>query len=70
MPFWDECFREIADGYSDITTDQYHIDILTAHLSATRIGLTWLWDRICLEIFSPTWALPSSDPSALLLLRI
>src|SRR5467141_3961704 len=31
MPFWDECFREIADGYSDITTDQYHIDILTAH---------------------------------------
>jgi tartrate dehydrogenase/decarboxylase/D-malate dehydrogenase len=31
MPFWDECFQEIADGYSDIKTDQYHIDILTAH---------------------------------------
>jgi tartrate dehydrogenase/decarboxylase/D-malate dehydrogenase len=31
MPFWDECFREIAGGYSDVKTDQYHIDILTAH---------------------------------------
>src|SRR5882762_806842 len=31
MPFWDERFQEIAGGYSDITTDQYHIDILTAH---------------------------------------
>src|SRR5258706_8820555 len=31
MPFWDECFQEMAGGYSDIKTDQYHIDILTAH---------------------------------------
>jgi len=31
MPFWDECFQDIAGGYSDIKTDQYHIDILTAH---------------------------------------
>ena len=31
MPFWDECFREMAKQYPDIRTDQYHIDILTAH---------------------------------------
>jgi len=31
MPFWDECFREVATEYPDIRTDQYHIDILTAH---------------------------------------
>ena len=31
MPFWDECFRGLATEYPDIRTDQYHIDILTAH---------------------------------------
>jgi tartrate dehydrogenase/decarboxylase / D-malate dehydrogenase len=31
MPFWDECFRQIAAEYPDVRTDQYHIDILTAH---------------------------------------
>lgn len=31
MPFWDECFQKIAAEYSDVKTDQYHIDILTAH---------------------------------------
>jgi tartrate dehydrogenase/decarboxylase/D-malate dehydrogenase len=31
MPFWDERFRAVAAGYPDIRTDQYHIDILTAH---------------------------------------
>jgi tartrate dehydrogenase/decarboxylase/D-malate dehydrogenase len=31
MPFWDERFRAIARDYPDIATDQYHIDILTAH---------------------------------------
>jgi len=31
MPFWDECFRARAAEYRDIRTDQYHIDILTAH---------------------------------------
>ncbi|MEX1056883.1 MAG: tartrate dehydrogenase [Natronospirillum sp.] len=31
MPFWDDCFAEMAKQYPDITTDQYHIDILTAH---------------------------------------
>ena len=31
MPFWDECFREVAAQYPDVRTDQYHIDILTAH---------------------------------------
>ena len=31
MPFWDEIFREVAKDYPDVQTDQYHIDILTAH---------------------------------------
>src|SRR5438067_2758003 len=31
MPFWDERFRNIAAEYPDVRTDQYHIDILTAH---------------------------------------
>jgi tartrate dehydrogenase/decarboxylase / D-malate dehydrogenase len=31
MPFWDECFHQMAAEYPDIHTDQYHIDILTAH---------------------------------------
>ncbi|HVB98283.1 MAG TPA: tartrate dehydrogenase [Candidatus Dormibacteraeota bacterium] len=31
MPFWDECFRRMAVEYPDVRTDQYHIDILTAH---------------------------------------
>ena len=31
MPFWDERFAEMAKAYSDVRTDQYFIDILTAH---------------------------------------
>ena len=31
MPYWDERFAEMAKNYPDVTTDQYHIDILTAH---------------------------------------
>ena len=31
MPFWDERFRAMALEYPDIRTDQFHIDILTAH---------------------------------------
>ena len=31
MPFWDERFTEISQAYPNISTDQYHIDILTAH---------------------------------------
>jgi tartrate dehydrogenase/decarboxylase/D-malate dehydrogenase len=31
MPYWDERFAAIAAEYPDIQTDQYHIDILTAH---------------------------------------
>ena len=32
MPFWDERFAAIAAEYPDVRTDQYHIDILAAHL--------------------------------------
>ena len=31
MPFWDERFAAVARDYPGIKTDQYHIDILTAH---------------------------------------
>lgn len=31
MPYWDERFAEMARQYPDVRTDQYHIDILTAH---------------------------------------
>ena len=31
MPFWDERFHEMAAKFPDIRTDQFHIDILTAH---------------------------------------
>src|SRR5262252_2043744 len=31
MPFWDERFRAMAKAYPDVATEQYHIDILTAH---------------------------------------
>ena len=30
MPFWDARFRAMAEHYPDVTTDQFHIDILTA----------------------------------------
>ena len=32
MPYWDERFAAIAKEYPKAKTDQYHIDILTAHL--------------------------------------
>ena len=31
MPYWDERFAENAKDYREVETDQYHIDILTAH---------------------------------------
>jgi tartrate dehydrogenase/decarboxylase/D-malate dehydrogenase len=31
MPYWDERFDLMKQQYPDIETDQYHIDILTAH---------------------------------------
>ncbi|MEQ1768656.1 MAG: tartrate dehydrogenase [Devosia sp.] len=31
MPFWDERFRAVAANFKDVATEQYHIDILTAH---------------------------------------
>ena len=31
MPFWDERFAAVAKKYPTVKTDQYHIDILTAH---------------------------------------
>jgi tartrate dehydrogenase/decarboxylase/D-malate dehydrogenase len=31
MPYWDERVQAMAAQYPDVRTDQYHIDILTAH---------------------------------------
>ena len=31
MPYWDERVRAMAASYPEVTWDQYHIDILTAH---------------------------------------
>jgi tartrate dehydrogenase/decarboxylase/D-malate dehydrogenase len=31
MPFWDERFAAVGKEFPEIRTDQYHIDILTAH---------------------------------------
>ena len=31
MPFWDERFRAMAKSFPEVATEQYHIDILTAH---------------------------------------
>ena len=32
MPYWDERFAAMAMHYPEVRTDQYHIDILSAHL--------------------------------------
>src|SRR6187551_2735758 len=31
MPYWDERFRAMGASYPDVRTDQFHIDILSAH---------------------------------------
>jgi len=31
MPFWDERFAEMRARYPEVETDQFHVDILTAH---------------------------------------
>ena len=31
MPYWDERFAALSAEYPDVTTDQYHVDILSAH---------------------------------------
>lgn len=31
MPYWDERFKAMGAAYPEVRTDQYHIDILTAH---------------------------------------
>ena len=31
MPYWDERVRAMAPAYPDVRTDQFHIDILSAH---------------------------------------
>ena len=35
MPFWDERFKEMKKKYPEITTDEFHIDILAARFVLT-----------------------------------
>jgi tartrate dehydrogenase/decarboxylase/D-malate dehydrogenase len=35
MPFWDERFAVVARDFADVRSDQYHIDILTAHFCSS-----------------------------------
>src|SRR6185295_19248687 len=41
MPYWDERFRAMAGRHPEIRTDQFHIDILSAHfvLNADRFDV-------------------------------
>ncbi|KAN0062282.1 hypothetical protein ACQY0O_005463 [Thecaphora frezii] len=34
MPYWDTRFREMSKAFPDVKTEQFHIDILTAHFVA------------------------------------
>ena len=34
MPFWDDRFAAFSKNYPDVSTDEYHIDILTAQFVA------------------------------------
>jgi tartrate dehydrogenase/decarboxylase/D-malate dehydrogenase len=64
MPFWDRCFHEIAADYLDVSTDQYHIDILTAHFVRHP---DWFYvivgSNLFLATFSRIWVLPLWDRS-------
>ena len=40
MPYWDERFAAIAKEYPGLKTNQFHIDILTAHLVRNPTGST------------------------------
>jgi tartrate dehydrogenase/decarboxylase/D-malate dehydrogenase len=51
MPYWDERFNDNKKDYSDIKTDQFHIDILVARFVLNQSGLMLLWLPIYLEIF-------------------
>ena len=59
MPFWDERFVAVARDYPDVKTDQYHIDILTAHFVRHPTGSTSSSARTSLATSSPISAPPS-----------
>ncbi len=65
MPFWDERFAAVARDYPDIKTDQYHIDILTAHFVRHP---DWfdvvVGSNLFGDILSPIWGRPASARSA------
>ena len=40
MPYWDERFAAIGKEYPEVKTDQFHIDILSAHFVRNPTGST------------------------------
>ena len=55
MPFWDERFQAMAREYPHVRTDQYHIDILTAHFVRHPDWFDVVVGSNLLGIFCPIW---------------
>ena len=64
MPYWDERVRAMAAQYPDVKTDQFHIDILTAHFVQHPDWLTWWWARTCSATSSRISGRRAPAPSA------
>ena len=64
MPFWDERFRAMAAQYPSVRTDQYHIDILTAHFVRYPIASTSSSAPISSATSCPISVRPSAARSA------
>ena len=55
MPYWDERFNLMAEQYPDISRNQFHIDILTAHFV---LHPDWFDVVVASNLFGdicPTW---------------
>jgi tartrate dehydrogenase/decarboxylase/D-malate dehydrogenase len=57
MPYWDERVTAMAQSYSDVKWDKYHIDILIAHFVLHPDWFDVVVAPISLEIFFPISAL-------------
>ena len=70
MPYWDERFSVIAEEYPMLTTDQYHIDILTAnfvlHPDWFDVVGSNLFGDICRDLTSCSGSIAIA-PSAILI---
>ncbi len=64
MPYWDERVAEMKKQYPDVTLDQYHIDILTAHFVLNPTVSMLSWPRTCSAISFPILDRLAPAPSA------